>query len=358
MFVFSLILSVVLLVVVARYAFRTPPPVGKVAGVCSAAAIGPFCLTMLLAPFQASAAVMAVTAGLLLAPRNGRRAYLGLSLAVTVVAYLIALWAAVEQRREYEVLRGQYGFEPLADRLPPRPAGTMGTTPVDESRIKLIEDEVWVGGSGRSYTLRRLHDERVLDFIDTPGFGVMRAIPRPSAAWLKTQVVGPVPKPVHTGPDRSAGVTLPAWSATDFDGLHRSGVLDFVHPAGFGLVRDGRVTGFESHRFSKVPGPERGWAVTDLDLIGLVVHPTPVAYVSKNLPRMDELKAAPTRPLDPFEADALGRLRGSEDIVVKPSAGGLRMVGAVRAVKQCVECHGGTRGDLLGAFSYHLRPAE
>ncbi len=31
------------------------------------------------------------------------------------------------------------------------------------------------------------------------------------------------------------------------------------------------------------------------------------------------------------------------------------MLGAVRSAKQCVKCHGGSRGDLLGAFSYTLR---
>jgi hypothetical protein len=31
------------------------------------------------------------------------------------------------------------------------------------------------------------------------------------------------------------------------------------------------------------------------------------------------------------------------------------MLGLARSVKQCVACHGGARGDLLGAFSYVLR---
>jgi mono/diheme cytochrome c family protein len=30
------------------------------------------------------------------------------------------------------------------------------------------------------------------------------------------------------------------------------------------------------------------------------------------------------------------------------------MLGAVRSTRQCVACHGGDRGDLLGAFSYAL----
>jgi hypothetical protein len=31
------------------------------------------------------------------------------------------------------------------------------------------------------------------------------------------------------------------------------------------------------------------------------------------------------------------------------------MVGALRAARQCLECHEGRRGDLLGTFSYVLQ---
>lgn len=29
-------------------------------------------------------------------------------------------------------------------------------------------------------------------------------------------------------------------------------------------------------------------------------------------------------------------------------------LGAIRSIEQCTKCHGGKRGDLLGAFSYSL----
>jgi hypothetical protein len=83
-----------------------------------------------------------------------------------------------------------------------------------------------------------------------------------------------------------------------------------------------------------------------------------VVYVSENLPRMEELRGAPTRPLDGFEASALEKLRRGEALLVADAPGGVRMLGALRSVKQCVDCHGGERGDLLGAFSYTLRRAE
>ena len=137
--------------------------------------------------------------------------------------------------------------------------------------------------------------------------------------------------------------------------LHTAGLLDFINFANFGYVKDRRnVAGFQSHRFSKVPGPAEGWRVQTLDLVGLLLHKDPVAYVSANLPRMDELKKAPTRPLDRFETGGLKKLRGGEDLVTAEAGANLRMFGAIRSAKQCVDCHGGQRGDLLGAFSYTL----
>ena len=73
---------------------------------------------------------------------------------------------------------------------------------------------------------------------------------------------------------------------------------------------------------------------------------------------MDELREAPTRPLDRFEASSLDKLRQGEDLIVGRSPRQLRMLGAIRSLKQCVACHGGERGDLLGAFSYRLGRGE
>jgi len=79
-----------------------------------------------------------------------------------------------------------------------------------------------------------------------------------------------------------------------------------------------------------------------------------VAYVSKNLPQMDELRDAQTRPLDDFEQHALDRLRSDEDLVIDDAPNRIRMVGSLRAGKDCLECHSVRRGELLGAFSYEL----
>jgi hypothetical protein len=81
-----------------------------------------------------------------------------------------------------------------------------------------------------------------------------------------------------------------------------------------------------------------------------------VAYLSKNLPRMDELRNAPTRSLDAFESESLKALQTGEDLQVRHGKNEIRMLGSIRAAKQCLQCHEVERGDLLGAFSYKLKP--
>jgi hypothetical protein len=70
---------------------------------------------------------------------------------------------------------------------------------------------------------------------------------------------------------------------------------------------------------------------------------------------MDELRDARTRPLDVFETGALAALRRGEDLVTQATEACLRLLGSLRAAKQCLDCHDARRGDLLGAFSYRLR---
>ena len=69
---------------------------------------------------------------------------------------------------------------------------------------------------------------------------------------------------------------------------------------------------------------------------------------------MEELAKGTTIPPDDFEMAGLQSLRSGEDLFAHEQGGVLRAVGALRATKQCLQCHGGNRGDLLGAFSYNL----
>jgi len=150
----------------------------------------------------------------------------------------------------------------------------------------------------------------------------------------------------------------------DLQTMHIAGWQDFVDPdrTGFVMGRD-YVAGFQSHRFTNIPvvpernaDPRQQWQVVRLELISLLKHETPAAYMSENLPSMDELRNAPTRGLDAFEQQALERLRLDDDLLIEDTPERIRMVGSLRAARSCLDCHSVRRGELLGAFSYELVP--
>ena len=69
---------------------------------------------------------------------------------------------------------------------------------------------------------------------------------------------------------------------------------------------------------------------------------------------MQELPNVPVRPLSEFEVGAVKSMRNGEELIVRGGSAHLRMVGALRAGYQCLECHQVPRGTLLGAFTYRL----
>ncbi len=354
MLYFSLVVSGLLLIA-ANWTARGRYPVGGTVGVSVVAVVAPMCLMTTLPVVVLQAVLLCVALLVLLIPGRGRRLYVPASVVATLVAYGITTWFAVERE---ERLRQQFPIESLEDRLPPRPT-TGRPAPADPDRLDYLEstfDRENFLADIRDRNLRRLHEDRVGQFANSYGFGVGRMSSLNEYTLERGLRNGPpVPQP-GPGPDRSPPDKWEPVAGSGFDHLHTASVLDFLNPAGFGRFESrGRVIGFQRHGFSKVPDPADTWKVGTIDLIGLLLHPTPVAYVSANLPRMDELRGAPTRPLDPFETAGLEALAGGNDLFVRGSDRQVRMLGAVRSTKQCLGCHGGDRGDLLGAFSYTLR---
>jgi hypothetical protein len=132
-------------------------------------------------------------------------------------------------------------------------------------------------------------------------------------------------------------------------------VLNFANPGDSGYVRDrDHVAGFLPHEFIGPPAGFRSWKIHKLELVSLLKHEEPAVYLSDELPKMRELDDAKTRPLDSFESQALGALRQGEDMQVQSGPDNIRMLGAIRALKQCLQCHSVERGEMLGAFSYDL----
>jgi hypothetical protein len=298
------------------------------------------------------------------AGERGLAFFLMLSLAATAAAYGLAACIVLQEQSEYARLRERFPYESMEDRLPkPSSRARLGPLPDSTSgRLTDLEDAMKASSELplRTEKLRFLHEERVRLFVNSSGFGAVRMLGHPSEEGLTLRLRKPVlqPNPPAYRPE-SAGEKAPeskVWVGEGLYSLHREAIVDFAYPDGFGFFKDRRhVAGFQPHQFSQAPDSTERWEVRRLELVGLLLHEKPVAYVTEHLPRMDELGEAATRSLDSFEASALERLRRGEDLLYTEASGAMRMLGSIRSVKQCVGCHGGERGDLLGAFSYTLR---
>lgn len=106
---------------------------------------------------------------------------------------------------------------------------------------------------------------------------------------------------------------------------------------------------------------ERIWLVSDQRLMSVGVKGRPAVYLQDARDGHDKMKETvatgkntPTRQLDDFETRALARIRDGNDVALQSSADEMRMLGAIRARKECLECHKVDVGNLLGAFSYTL----
>ncbi len=325
------------------------------------AVVAPFCMGIV-SPLIAGLFLL-LGACLLVWPYARRRVptFLPLSVMTVVIAYGSAGWYAWSEQAGLNRLRQNYPFESLADRVS-EPRSDL-RKPVAGDAEAFGHFERGVGDvdrlNTRQFELRRLHESTVHTFVNSPGFGVARMMPPPTEKSLSER------------PDRGVAPTQPGspaiWGHAEpfvtpaeaerkaFDAMHVGGVIDFAYPGGWGYVKSRtEVAGFLSHRFSKVPEVET-WQVRRIELVGLLKHPEPVVYLSDKLPAMDQLRAAPTRPADAFEAAGLAAVRKGDDGFAGRRGDVVRFVGAIRSARQCVECHGGERGDLLGAFSYVLR---
>jgi hypothetical protein len=195
----------------------------------------------------------------------------------------------------------------------------------------------------------------------------------PSTPWVVVDFAqpGPVPMPGDESPLANGTIDAPpptiGLRTFELAGMHLDAQVDFANPYGFGYFADREhVAGFVPHRFSRSPDPFHGhqaprdaklhgsWTTRKVELVSLLKHEQPRVYVSKHLPRMDELRDAPTRPLDAFEQEHLPALHAGEEIRTQDDGDRFRMLGAVRAARQCVTCHAVEHGALLGAFSYEF----
>jgi len=350
---------------------------GWVLAVQTAFFVGPpMCLMGIFTPVIWLAITLAILALVASSRSMPPRSFTRFATAVAVITLLANLGYEVWRHQETIDRRSELAFEEIEIRLP---AATVAENSLGENAgsdvfVQLEAQELAIHrmdqtGEQRARAIRRLHENTVQQFINSPGFGAARM-----SGWdrylLRTEDPGPIPQPESppppyipdtTGDASSQVAAVPAIPVRDaLVGMHTFGVADFVNPRGFGY-RDasGRVAGFESHRFSELPTADRAslvpWQLARVELVSLLKSPEPRVYVSEHLPRMVELRDAPTRKPHPFEATAVTDLRQGEDLVTHQDGGQLFVVGALRAGERCLDCHQGSRGDLLGAFSYEFR---
>lgn len=296
--------------------------------------------------------------------------------AAALLSYGFVLWSSVAELRQVAQLREEYPLRSIADRLSYEQASAASDAPapnlVEEVERRLAEREERIGGNARRATLSSLHDRTRDQFVLARGFGVIR-MSGISQRGLDLPPSEPIPLPQTAEPtDAETGTPIPRPDAAAdrlvpgrdrLLGMHEFGLDDFLNPERTGYVQDREhVAGFQPHEFTIAPhvpvetGDPVEWQLVRLELVSLLKHEEPVAYVSEHLPRMEELRNAPTRPLDGFEWQAMERLRAEEDLVIREEVHRIRMLGSIRAARDCLDCHSVRRGALLGAFSYELVP--
>lgn len=296
--------------------------------------------------------------------------------AVAMISASLALIAGVLpgifEVRELLAMRQEYPVVSLESRLKyeqrHRPSANAPDLVVSAAVLAELEDfeDDLDADDYRGNQLERIHKHQYELFVRAIGFGVARML-RPRPESLRRPPLEDIPfdgkflAELGTGRKDWRG----AWRAgqsNDVEHLHTVSRNDFLDADSFGASVEPivRVVGFVEHGFHY--SPARGfedremWKIVRLELVSLLKFDEPRVYVLDRLPRMDQLSSddVPTRPLDGFESDALEQLRTEEDLVISRQGSEYRMLGSLRAARQCVDCHDVERGELLGAFSYLL----
>jgi hypothetical protein len=200
---------------------------------------------------------------------------------------------------------------------------------------------------GHVQTLPEIHERYVVEFTQTPGFGMGRYSWDPGQ-WVEL-----------LADDPSSSITEEVFAAAGTGNRDQSRWERPGYDAERKTLRRGGA---------EVAVRERVWTIRDRQLVSLLKPNSPAVYVlrpvGKHIPRGAERFAADAarengpapqvRKLDDFEAAALATLREGKDLVVRTTPDEMRLLGAVRARDGCLKCHGCERGDLLGAFTYTL----
>jgi hypothetical protein len=194
--------------------------------------------------------------------------------------------------------------------------------------------------------MQRLHADAYDHFISQPGQGISRLMPVVNVAkrdWKMPQWTS----------EELVKAQAPLKGEKDFELIHRLSLRKF------GANGMAEKEYWENEHKNPLPPKERLWEIKALDLVGLIMHESPVVYISEKLPEMKNLKKTPTRDLDLFESEGLEELMAGKELYIRSQSETIRVLGPVKAGKACLKCHHDAKeGDVLGAFSYTLRPGQ
>jgi hypothetical protein len=376
--VLYLVLSFALVGIVAVLARDQGRNLGIVSCIAALATLGSFCLLFSLGLVVQSLLTLAICAVSGIAGASRKISISG-SVLAAVAGLVLTLRMDAEQWSEDEQLRARYPLVSLDDRLAyeKKHAGKLNASPVLSTEVEgdLAQREEFSHDSMRRSLLQQLHERSREQFVGITGLGAIRMRGMMHGGYLDLPEEPSVPLPKHDarpydpGDDSpgellAASTPAPTPESQALVEMHRAGTGDFLDPERMGYVdKSGRVAGFSSHLLSSIPSinhqePTQAWETTRLELVGLLVYDEPVVYVTEHLPRLEELQKAATRELDDFERQALDELQTEKDLVTDIGSNKIRMLGALRAGNDCLECHNVPRGQLLGAFSYELQPAR
>jgi hypothetical protein len=269
----------------------------------------------------------------------------------------------VSEQKEADA-RVKLAFESLNERLPKGKPIVPAKPLSSEAKRRWDGFDQNVAGvqNMRAELLKALHEKTRRFFVESPGAGSGRQLFTPEMTLMDFVFSN------QDQPQRGERANFPISPGEpllrvepndEFYFHHDGGMRAFLHPTGFGYVKDrAHVAGFKPHGFGYLPVHEsKHWRVHHILLIGILSHPDPVVYLTDKLPSMEQVRQGKTRPLDFFEEAGLASLSQGEDLYIAQKDDTLRMLGALRATKTCQQCHDAQIGDLLGAFSYTLRPS-
>jgi hypothetical protein len=290
-----------------------------------------------------------------------------LALSIVAAVFVVGgggfwIWDQFGPRAQMEAkARADWGFTSLVERLPKGKPIAPRISLDEESRKRWEKLEERISYDDDKSDLKALHEKTRRFFVDYPGTGSGRSFQGDNDRWLRNykDVYLPQPGAPADFPLSQAEKLNPVQASDEFHSTHLRSQHVFL--SGFGYMKDkdrGQVAGFKSHGFRMMYfGAKDEWRIDHIQLVGILTQAQPIVYLTDKMPSMDQIRHGKTRGLDFFEEVALPKLCDGDDLYIVRKNDTIRMLGALRATKTCQKCHDAEIGDLLGAFSYTLRPA-